>query len=68
MLARTDHHLTRVALDVDEEGWHELVQAYMDLYERVFQIQATAAGRMADDVEPVRVISFSPSSRCHVRI
>ena len=58
-LARDDHHLTRHAFNVDDEGWDELTTAYMELFERVYAIQETAAGRMGKtDDEPVRVVSF----------
>lgn len=58
LLSRCDHHLTRVAFNVDEAGWGELVDAYMDLYERVFRIQTSAAERLSDDDESIRVVSF----------
>jgi DNA-binding transcriptional ArsR family regulator len=59
LLSRYDHHLTRVATDVDREGWDELAEAHMELYERVFRIQAAAAERMADgDAEAIRIVSF----------
>ena len=58
-LTRKDNHLTRRAINVDGEGWEELTGAYMDLYERVAEIEATAAERMAEtDQKPVRVVSF----------
>jgi hypothetical protein len=43
LVARTDHHLTRITFNVDEAGWHEMTAAYMELYERVGEIQATSA-------------------------
>jgi DNA-binding transcriptional ArsR family regulator len=43
---RPEHHLTRVPLRVDEEGWTELSEAYTELYERVYEIQAAAAERL----------------------
>ncbi len=48
---RPEHHLTRVPLRVDEEGWSELSEAYMELYERVYEIQAAAAERLGEDPE-----------------
>jgi hypothetical protein len=56
---RTDHHLTRLAFNIDEEGWGEATAAYMELYERIFEIQEAAAARTADgDEKPFRVVSF----------
>jgi DNA-binding transcriptional ArsR family regulator len=56
---RTDHHLTRTAMNVDEKGWDEMTAAYMELYERVLDIQTKAAERMGEsDEKPVRVVSF----------
>lgn len=46
LVERPDHHLTRVPLRVDEEGWSELAEAYMELYERVYEIQAASAERL----------------------
>jgi DNA-binding transcriptional ArsR family regulator len=59
LLARPDHHLTRVAMNVDEEGWKEMTDAYMELYERVFDIRTAAARRIGkNSEEPVRIVSF----------
>ena len=56
---RSDWHVTRFATNIDEEGWTEMKTAYLDLYERVFEIQAAAAMRMAEsDEAPMRVLSF----------
>jgi DNA-binding transcriptional ArsR family regulator len=58
-LDRTDHHLTRLAFTVDEQGWKEATAAYMELYERIFEIQEAAAERLgASDEKPFRVVSF----------
>ena len=58
-LARPDHHHTRLALAVDEEGWKEMTEAYMELYERVFEIQAAAAERMGEsDEAPINIVSY----------
>lgn len=50
-IGRPEHHLTRVPLRVDEQGWSELADAYMELYERVYEIQADAAERLGQDSE-----------------
>lgn len=58
-LRRTDHHLTRYTFNVDEEGWKEATTAYMELYERVYEIEAAAGARMKEsDEKPLRVVSF----------
>jgi hypothetical protein len=46
LVERPDHHLTRVPLQVDEQGWSDLSAAYMELYERVYEIQTDSAGRL----------------------
>jgi len=38
-------------LRVDEQGWTELAAAYMELYERVYEIQTDAAERLGQDPE-----------------
>jgi hypothetical protein len=38
-------------LRVDEQGWAELSEAYMELYERVYEIQAASAERLGRDPE-----------------
>ena len=48
---RPEHHLTRVPLRVDEQGWSELAEAYMELYERVYEIQTASAERLGQDPE-----------------
>jgi DNA-binding transcriptional ArsR family regulator len=58
-LERPDSHLTRLAFNIDEEGWGEATAAYMELYERIFEIQEAAAARMTDgDEKPFRIVSF----------
>jgi DNA-binding transcriptional ArsR family regulator len=51
MVERPDYHLTRVPLKVDEQGWSEMAEAYMELYERVYEIQAASAERLGTDPE-----------------
>jgi DNA-binding transcriptional ArsR family regulator len=58
-LARPDHHLTRLAFDLDEDGWEEATQAYLALYERIFEIKEAADKRMEDsEGKPIRVVSY----------
>jgi DNA-binding transcriptional ArsR family regulator len=49
LIERPEHHLTRVPLRVDEQGWGEMADAYMELYERVYEIQTDAAERLGQD-------------------
>ncbi|HXF32828.1 MAG TPA: helix-turn-helix domain-containing protein [Solirubrobacterales bacterium] len=49
LVERADHHLTRVPLRVDEQGWSEMAEAYMELYERVYEIQTASAERLGAD-------------------
>jgi DNA-binding transcriptional ArsR family regulator len=59
MMARSDHYLVRHALNVDEEGWSELSEAFGALMERVFDIKASSAERMTDSGEkPIRALAF----------
>lgn len=56
---RGDHHLTRHAFNVDEQGWKDLTQAYMQLFERVYDIQEESAQRpLGKGERPMRVVSF----------
>src|ERR1700753_2046494 len=41
-LHRAHHPLPRLAFNIDEEGWEEATAAYMELYERIFEIQEVA--------------------------
>lgn len=63
LVERTDYHLTRVPLKVDEQGWSEMGEAYMELYERVYEIQAASAERLGakpDDpgISTLSVLAF----------
>ena len=51
LVERPEHHLTRVPLRVDEEGWLELADAYMELYERVYKIHEKSVGRLGGNAE-----------------
>jgi DNA-binding transcriptional ArsR family regulator len=59
LVERADHHLTRVPLRVDEQGWSELTDAYMELYERVYEIHAAAAERLGGDPEDLGISVLS---------
>jgi DNA-binding transcriptional ArsR family regulator len=63
LVERPEHHLTRLPLRVDEEGWSDLAEAYMELYERVYEIQAESAERLGahpDDpgISTLSVLAF----------
>jgi len=57
LVERTDHHLTRVPLQVDEQGWSEMAAAYMELYERVYEIQTGSAERLGADAPGISILS-----------
>jgi len=59
LVKRPDHHLTRVPVRVDEQGWGELADAYMELYERVYEIQAGSAERLGEDPEDPGIPALS---------
>jgi DNA-binding transcriptional ArsR family regulator len=59
MTARDDHYLVRHALNVDEQGWSELSEAFGGLMERVFEVKQASADRMKDSGEkPIRALAF----------
>jgi DNA-binding transcriptional ArsR family regulator len=63
LVERTDHFATRVPLRVDEQGWSDLHDAYSELFERVYEIQAESAerlGKTPDDagIPAVSFLSF----------
>ena len=49
LVERADHHLTRTPVRVDEQGWAEMAEAHMELYERVYEIQAASAERLGEN-------------------
>jgi len=57
---RADHHATRVPIRVDEAGWAELGDAYLELFERVYAIQAASSERLrkSPDDPGIPAISF----------
>lgn len=59
LVERADHHLTRVPLRVDEEGWAQMADAYMELYERVYEIQTDAAERLGQDPDDAGISVLS---------
>ncbi len=49
--ARTDSHVTRTPLVLDEKGWKELNKVLVDTLDRALEIQGEAAGRLAEEKE-----------------
>jgi hypothetical protein len=47
--ARTDRHLSRTPLVLDDQGWTEVMELMDETLERLVELQAEAAERMADD-------------------
>lgn len=45
---RHDHWVTRFPLNVDEDGWRELHAAYSELMDRIGDIEAASAQRLAE--------------------
>lgn len=44
--ARTDRHFTWIPMDLDEEGWAELVEFGTEMFEKAQEIQAASADRL----------------------
>jgi DNA-binding MarR family transcriptional regulator len=59
---RPDHHVTRLPVLVDEEGWQKLQELYLNAFEQAFEIEAESAQRMSADPEipaiRARILSF----------
>ena len=49
--SRDDHHLSRTQVKLDERGWQDAAKTLSDALERILDIQAESAGRMAEDDE-----------------
>jgi DNA-binding transcriptional ArsR family regulator len=59
---RSDHHVIRLPVMVDEEGWNELGEIYGEAFRKAMEIEAASAERMSKDPGatgiPARVISM----------
>ncbi len=59
---RPDHHVTRLPVRVDEEGWKELGEIYREAFQRTIEVEAASAERMAGDPDatsiPARVVTM----------
>jgi DNA-binding transcriptional ArsR family regulator len=60
LVERSDHHLTRVPVRLDERGWSDLAEAYQGLLDRIFEIQAESAERLGGqpDDPGIPVVAF----------
>lgn len=47
--ARTDSHVSRTPLNLDDQGWSDITALLSDTLERALQIQEEAATRLSDD-------------------
>lgn len=58
---RPDQHVTRVPMLVDEQGWEELRALHAEHLQRVLDIQAASAARMAEagDGEQIHATAFT---------
>jgi hypothetical protein len=55
---RTDFHITRVHMSLDEEGWQEMYEVHRRAYEETYEVQARSAERLKKSgEEPVRSVS-----------
>ncbi|HWM64589.1 MAG TPA: winged helix-turn-helix domain-containing protein [Solirubrobacterales bacterium] len=55
---RTDWHLTRVPMSLDEEGWQELLAIHQRAFEETYEVQARSDERRSKSgEEPVRFTS-----------
>jgi DNA-binding transcriptional ArsR family regulator len=62
--ARTDRHLSRVPLYVDEEGWRELVEIQSKALEASLDVQAASAERAANGESEGEGVHVSASMMC----
>jgi DNA-binding transcriptional ArsR family regulator len=60
MVERPEHHLTRVPVRLDEQGWADLAEAYQGLLDRIFEIHAESAERLGPqhDDPGIPVVAF----------
>jgi DNA-binding transcriptional ArsR family regulator len=58
--ARPDHHLSRIPLRVDEQGWEELREVYGEALRRVLEIRDQSAERLSRerDAASIPVTAF----------
>jgi DNA-binding transcriptional ArsR family regulator len=57
---RPDHHISRMALQVDEEGWSELRDLFENTLRQMYEIRREAGGRLAEaGMKGISVLAFS---------
>ena len=54
---RPDHHVTRLPVQVDEEGWRELSELHTEMFQRTIEIEAASAKRMSGEPEAVGIVA-----------
>jgi DNA-binding transcriptional ArsR family regulator len=72
--ARSDRHLSRTPLRVDDEGWRELVEIHATALKATLEVQATSAERMSaageeEGIPAVAALTFfevPPPKRRHL--
>jgi DNA-binding transcriptional ArsR family regulator len=48
---RSDHHLSRVPVTIDEEGWKEIRDIYAEALQRTLDVQTASSERMAGETD-----------------
>ncbi len=56
---RSDYHISRIPMRVDEEGWKAMRDLQMETLERQFEIQRESAERMGADDAGFPIIAFN---------
>lgn len=52
---RPDHHVTRLPILIDEEGWGELGELYAETFRRTIEVEAASAERMSGNPDAVAI-------------
>lgn len=65
LYGRTDHYLTRLSYDVDDQGWQETYEAFQDCFDRVQAVRRSTEIRLEENREagetvekPLRLTTF----------
>lgn len=61
---RSDRHISRVPLSVDEDGWRELVKIQNDALDASLKVQAASAERLANSDGEKEMVHVSASMIC----
>lgn len=57
---RIDHHITRVPFEVDETGWKEMWELFLETLNRMFEIRADSEARLGETGEkPIHGTAFT---------